>query len=415
MPHTKAWVLIAALFPLVFATAPAPSVESVSAASSAVVQTLLNINVGSKLTISDFSLEGGPKPATLELDRFEVWSPGASVYLEDEELPRPTTRYFKGVVAGVKGSSVVLTVGADGQMGGLILQTGGSWAIENAGASISSRSADLSASRGPRSCGSDGLNLKSKRTSAHSAHAHARELQATTRGLRRLLAPISSNGNGGDDGTSSQSTAKYTISMAVDTDNALYKRFGNLQKATDYVGLLFAYTSLVFSREVILSSFMKLPYPRFHLKMCTPRCQGTSLPPSFPLGDEHGPNISPSTSTPAIFFLSRYLLRLRSPTSSCGQTSTISTPTRTLTPQTRRSTSSRPAGTPTSGASTAPWPICWGTASETGWPTWVGCALPSISLRPAGTMGFRGWPRQMLISSGMGGLGSTLRQSCGEL
>jgi hypothetical protein len=188
-----------------------------------VTSALRALPLGGKLTISDYSLKGGPKSATLEVERMQVWSPGAKVFLGNQELPLPSTLFFKGEVAGTKGSSVVLTLGADGAMGGLVFTRDGAWGIGKAGQygtssttpAMSSTQVDMASADLPAfNCGTDALG----NASHHHHHQHSNfgdfpslELGEETKTLRRLLAPASGGG------VVAQSTT-YTVKVAVDTD-----------------------------------------------------------------------------------------------------------------------------------------------------------------------------------------------------
>ena len=63
------------------------------------------------------------EPETLELERFDVWAPNAEIQVLGEgnkvveKLPIPTTRYFRGTVAGDAGSVVFLAVDGDNVRG----------------------------------------------------------------------------------------------------------------------------------------------------------------------------------------------------------------------------------------------------------------------------------------------------------
>lgn len=63
------------------------------------------------------------EPETLELERFDVWTPNAEINVLGEgnkvieKLPIPTTRYFRGTVAGDAGSVVFLAVDGDNVRG----------------------------------------------------------------------------------------------------------------------------------------------------------------------------------------------------------------------------------------------------------------------------------------------------------
>jgi hypothetical protein len=207
------------------ALASAASNTAIASAASAggVEAALRTLPLGSgTLAISDFPLQGGPKAATLEVERMQVWSPGAKVFLGDQELPLPSTLFFKGEVAGTKGSSVVLTLSADGAMGGLVFTRDGAWGIGTAGGpgtssttpAMSSTQVDMANADLPVfNCGADALGNAShyQHMDSNPGSFASLQLGENTKTLRRLLAPAS----GGN--VVAQSTT-YTVKVAVDTD-----------------------------------------------------------------------------------------------------------------------------------------------------------------------------------------------------
>ena len=74
----------------------------------------------------DGLVNGDTTASTLELERFEVWAPGAKVWIQaaadapPQERPPPATRYFRGRIAGAPNSRVLLSVRANGAVNGVV-------------------------------------------------------------------------------------------------------------------------------------------------------------------------------------------------------------------------------------------------------------------------------------------------------
>lgn len=108
----------------------APTVAAAAAASAA-----LATSPGGQLTVA-LQLEGDSAPSSLQLQRRDVWSPGAQVVVHtaagvSHQAP-PPTRWFAGSLAGVRGSSVMLAVHPDGRMSGTAARPGTSWSLTTA-------------------------------------------------------------------------------------------------------------------------------------------------------------------------------------------------------------------------------------------------------------------------------------------
>lgn len=106
----------------------APTVAA-SAASAAV----LAAAPGAQLTISGLQLEGDSTPSSLQLQRQDIWSPGAQVVLHtgagEARTAPPPTRWFTGSLAGTPGSLAVLAVNPDGRMTGTASRAGTAWSL----------------------------------------------------------------------------------------------------------------------------------------------------------------------------------------------------------------------------------------------------------------------------------------------
>src|SRR5258708_22307700 len=84
---------------------------------------------GQKLIVDQMPMFDG-NPATLILERFEVWAPDAEIIKYDADrketrVPRPTTKFYRGRINGDPDSLVFLSVEANGQIGGMALSGDG--------------------------------------------------------------------------------------------------------------------------------------------------------------------------------------------------------------------------------------------------------------------------------------------------
>ncbi len=81
---------------------------------------------GETLELRDIALIDG-NPATLTLERFEVWRPDAEIIVYEADgksfhkLPRPDTKFYKGMVNGDRDSVVEISVGRNGRIAGMIM------------------------------------------------------------------------------------------------------------------------------------------------------------------------------------------------------------------------------------------------------------------------------------------------------
>ena len=98
------------------------------------------VDPGGALTVTDYRLEGDAAASTLQLERVEVWAPGARVWLQaapdapPQQVAAPATRYFRGSIAGQAGSAAFMAVSADGGVSGYAFRGNASWALGKAGA-----------------------------------------------------------------------------------------------------------------------------------------------------------------------------------------------------------------------------------------------------------------------------------------
>ena len=179
---------------------------------------------GARLRVDGLLLEDESATSALELERFEVWRPNARIFVDGRRIAVPKTLYFQGTVEGDPSSAVLLSVRETGGVQGYVLKRGGAWAVGKGRGQGVLRSKKASAEyRKPFECGTDALVPFEQRI------AEDAPLAVTAAAV--LDSP-------------------YVASIAVETDYEYYTKFGSEQAALDYMGDLFGYADLVYSREI---------------------------------------------------------------------------------------------------------------------------------------------------------------------
>lgn len=95
--------------------------------------------VGGSLQVAGFKLDGETQPATLDLQRINVWSRGARIVVHGapgtKPLTRapPGTRLFRGSLAGTPGALAMLAVRPDGAITGSVIRGNRTWVLGRVG------------------------------------------------------------------------------------------------------------------------------------------------------------------------------------------------------------------------------------------------------------------------------------------
>lgn len=213
--------------------------HTVAADDRTLAREALRVAPGQPLVVEGLWLERDAAPVALELERVEVWAPGAVVEIDGKRGPAPASAVFRGRVRGWLDSIAVLTVAESGESDGLLLREGEGWALGRArDGGLASRRADMAALDKPFACGNEDA------------------------GFRRLNAaplPFEEPADPATDGTASLTAAShagvpYTATLALETDAEYFARFAAKADpraaALDYLALLIAYGDVVYSREV---------------------------------------------------------------------------------------------------------------------------------------------------------------------
>ena len=170
--------------------------------------------------------------ASLELERFNVFEPGAQLIVDNiYTVAPPTDTYFRGHVAELPNSIVVLAIPEKGAIRGIITDTNGVWLLAgNSGYSapkLISRKINLETElKGkPFECGTEQI-------------------------LHDAVDLLPTSGEGSNETASLPANVTHTARVAIETDYEYYAMFGNVNAANTYMADLFAYASTVYEREV---------------------------------------------------------------------------------------------------------------------------------------------------------------------
>lgn len=213
---------------------------------------------GQKLRLERIPLIDG-NPATLELERFEVWAPDAQFIVHEADgkhtrtLPRPRTRYYKGQVAGDRDSIVVVSVDEGGAIDGNVFMRDRVFSIGRGRArgettahngddatrwQLLIREIDpvhdlaTNPQGHPWRCDVDQITLPSIRQ-AISAAAYAQNQP-----LHRVPKGTPATG------------AAYSLKLAIETDGELREWFASDAAEQTYLGNLIAKVSAIYQRDL---------------------------------------------------------------------------------------------------------------------------------------------------------------------
>jgi uncharacterized repeat protein (TIGR01451 family) len=196
---------------------------------------------GGALHVFGLELDGG-ETVTLELERFSVFAENVKIEVIDGPLVEvPNIAYFRGKLADVPGSSVMMAVPNKVKVRGTITGSAKTWMMENTPgvAGLQNREIDLEEELSNRSfeCITDGQTLTPN-------NINTSELSASSEEAVGLGLPLG---------------VQYTAHMIIDTDYEYWQRFWNLygpdvdetaKRAIEYLGDLVAYASIPYEREI---------------------------------------------------------------------------------------------------------------------------------------------------------------------
>lgn len=191
-------------------------------------------------------LEGVPlavdgSAATLELERFEVFTPDVEIWVDGRKSRQrpPASVRFRGHVAGDPQSNVLLSFRPGGTYRGLIVGAGGPWVLEGGPAfeAVGGAAARRVLPELELAAGEAGFACEQGDLTAPEREALPREL------LEAAVPDVL-------DEAAAAGTFTHTARVAVQTDFEYFQLFGNQQDAVDYVGDLFAFASITYEAEI---------------------------------------------------------------------------------------------------------------------------------------------------------------------
>lgn len=217
--HAAVLLLLLAI-PLAAAqrTVPAASVAAVAAAARA----------GEGLTISGLTLDGEAQPSSLNLQPLEVWDSDARVVVHGaggpEEQAPPSTRLYRGSIAGKPQSTVLLMVGEQG-IGGLANDGSNVWALgtdspaasgPSVAAAAAGTSGGLSSYRARKAAGPMAAAASAARPTGRRrcANGHGKG-RPNGRSLLHAHDEAHVHGHGPEDGLPNMSDALHSIPSAM--------------------------------------------------------------------------------------------------------------------------------------------------------------------------------------------------------
>jgi hypothetical protein len=191
---------------------------------------------GEALVVRGLGLQGLGDAATLELERFDVWRPGAVVLVDGRRAAVPDTAYFRGRVAAEPDSTALLSVRASGEVQGLVQRRGRTWLVGKGRNQRGLNSHEVTDEEiAPFECGNDIAFAPDVRLGADEAAA-------------------TGSGDAGEPpvaaGAGTVLDSPFLANVAIETDYEFYARFGNTTDALDYIADLIGYSDLTYSREV---------------------------------------------------------------------------------------------------------------------------------------------------------------------
>jgi hypothetical protein len=210
---------------------------AVDAADTSLPAQARGVSMGGLLRVERIQLDRADGPATLELERFRVFSHDAQIVLDDASVVEaPDTAYFRGFVDGDSQSIAVLSASRGGRMRGLVTRDGRLWMLEApSGGALRSREVDVETELAPLmadfECATDGLPPVSDVVES-----------ALAGGGTTDAAPVLA------------ANASYTARVAIETDWEFFNLKGRSVTATlDYIGDIFAFASTIYENEVATS------------------------------------------------------------------------------------------------------------------------------------------------------------------
>jgi hypothetical protein len=243
--HVFLFLLAAILFSSPAAAAVQNRVESDS------LRPLRGLRAGTRATLEHIPLGDGL--ATLEVERFEVWAPGAAIVIEHgdgrrESIAPPAVQYFRGTVANDPDSMVFVALRGDGAMEGSVVFHDRRYRMKSRN---TSESKDVFVEE---------LGLLDEQSET----PFSCELDHAPLVVPRGVPTVRGDGLGENVATNGtlSATGTWTLNLAIETDFELFQDLGsNAASVTTFIGNLVAQASIIYQRDLrtdLLIAFMRV-------------------------------------------------------------------------------------------------------------------------------------------------------------
>jgi hypothetical protein len=206
---------------------------------------------GQKLIVDQIPMFDG-NPATLVLERFEVWAQDAQIIKYDSErketrLPRPLTKFYRGRIVGDPGSLVFMSVEPNGVVNGMALSGDGKRKLSIRQGVRAGREG------GPRREDAEPplMVREFDEVDDVTALANGGDFHCDVEGRDMKIAQSLKNLTVKPEGNTAPSvTTGYGLNLAIETDGELYAAFGSDPAVTAYLGNLIGAASTVYQRDL---------------------------------------------------------------------------------------------------------------------------------------------------------------------
>lgn len=203
------------------------------------------VKTGVPLRVENVPLVDG-EPATLELERFEVWAEGAELKVFGEggkvveTLAPPAATYFRGIVAGQPESLAFVSIHGD-RVEGIIYAGDRKFALGSRRVNAQKREVIVQESTATDDIPVDGEGFMCDLEGAPLLASQTARPRAVSNAFGEVEATAAPTG-----------TQRSVINLAVDTDYELYVNSGsNVTNVTNFIGNLIAAASTIYNRDLL--------------------------------------------------------------------------------------------------------------------------------------------------------------------
>jgi len=192
------------------------------------------VKTGSKVRVQHVPL--GDDVKTLELERFDVWAPGAEIVVQNGDgsttrLEPPPVNYFRGTIAGDPKSLVFVSARSDGAIEGLVFTDDARYSLRSSSANdvmVDEGGPEEAGDGPPFTCDLDGVPAIKNAGGLPKIHSNAVAEEGTLSG-----------------------TGLWTLNLAIETDFELYSDLGSSSgNVTAFIGNLVGAASVIYQRDL---------------------------------------------------------------------------------------------------------------------------------------------------------------------